>query len=78
MTVATQPGVSFGRPVRAPKSGFSTSVPGSIRTFDIMPDGKHFVGLVPAGQAQAGAPGLQQIQVVLNWFEDVKQRASGK
>jgi hypothetical protein len=26
----------------------------------------------------AGTPSAPQIQVVLNWFEDVKQRALGK
>jgi hypothetical protein len=76
VTVTTQPSVSFGRPIRAPRSGFSTSIPASIRTYDALPDGQHFIGVVPAGQAQSGS-GVPQIQVVLNWFEDVKQRAPG-
>jgi serine/threonine-protein kinase len=78
MTVTTQPSVNFGRPVRAPKSGFATSIPGSVRTFDILPDNKHFIGVVPAGQVQSGAARQQEIRVVLNWFEDVKQRAQGQ
>ena len=79
MSVTTQPSVSFGTPARAPRSGFTTGVPASVRTYDILPDGKHFLGVVPAGQTQAGsAAGPQQIQVVLNWFEDVKQRAPGR
>jgi hypothetical protein len=52
-------------------------IPANVRTYDVLPDGKHFVGVVPAGQAQAGAPGMAQIQVVLNWFEDLKQRTAG-
>jgi len=75
MSFNTRPSVSFGIPVRAPKSGFNTNVPTSVRTYDILPDGKHFIGVVAAGQTQQGSAGLQQIQVVLNWFEDVKQRA---
>ena len=75
MSISTQPSVSFGSPVRAPKSGFATSVPASIRTFDILPDGKHFIGVIPAAQVQNGTHNSLQIQVVLNWFEDLKQRA---
>jgi Tol biopolymer transport system component len=77
MSIRTQPSVSFGHPVRAPKSGFATQIPASVRTFDILADGKHFIGVVPAGQTQPGSAGAPQIQVVLNWFEDVKQRAPG-
>ena len=60
----------------APRSGFTTAVPASVRTYDILPDSKRFIGVVPAG-TQSGQT-AQQIQVVLNWFEDVKQRAQGK
>jgi hypothetical protein len=65
--------MSFGNPVRAPRSGFGTQVGAVVRTFDILPDGKRFIGVVPVGQPQPGAAGFQ-IQVVLNWFEDVKHR----
>ena len=74
VSVTTKPSLSFGSPVRAPKSGFTTGSPAAVRTFDILPDGKHFIGVAPAGQTQTGG-GPAQIQVVLNWFEDVKQRA---
>src|SRR5207302_4521974 len=36
MSVSTQPSVSFGSPVRAPRSGFATQIPASVRTFDIL------------------------------------------
>jgi serine/threonine protein kinase len=75
VSVSTQPSPSFGSPVRAPKVGFNTAAPGAVRPYDILPDGKHFIGVVNAGQTQTGG-GPPQIQVVLNWFEDVKQRAS--
>jgi serine/threonine-protein kinase len=79
MSITTQPSVSFGSPVHAPRAGFNTQVPASVRTFDILPDGKHFIGVVAAGTSQAGGgAGQPQIQVVLNWFEDVKSRAPGK
>ena len=74
VTITTKPGVSFGSPTRAPKSGFITNVPATVRTFDVLPDGEHLIGIVNAGAAQSGTTTAPQIQVVLNWFEDVKQR----
>jgi Tol biopolymer transport system component len=79
MRVSTQPSVRFGSPVRAPRSGFQTAVPASVRTYDILPDGKRFLGVVAAGPPQSGDPaGTPQIRVVLNWFEEVKRRAPGR
>ena len=78
VSVTTQSGVSFGNPVRAPKAGFVTFAPVGVRSYDILPDGKRFVGVVPYGDSPSGAPGAPQIRVVLNWFEEVKQRAKGK
>ena len=40
---------------------------------EVYPDGKRFVGVVAAGQTQSGAPAAPQIQVVLNWFEELKR-----
>jgi Tol biopolymer transport system component len=70
-----QPAVSFGKPVRLPKSGFTTAIPASIRTYDVLPDGKHFLGAT--ARIEAGAQNAASIQVVLNWFEELKQRVSG-
>jgi serine/threonine-protein kinase len=77
ISVNTKPSVSFGSPVRAPRAGFGTQTGASVRTFDILPDGKRFIGVVRAGQQQPGTAG-PLIEVVLNWFEDVKQRAPVK
>jgi hypothetical protein len=74
VSVATKPSPSFGSPVRATRAGFITASPSGGRPYDVLPDGKHFIGVVAAGQAQTGAT-TGQIHVVLNWFEDVKQRA---
>ena len=40
---------------------------------DITPDGK-FIGIVPSGQSEIGTSYGLQIQVVLNWTEELKQR----
>ena len=50
------------------------------RTFDITPDGR-ILGVVPADQSQSGMPAqsqVQQIQVVLNWFEELKSKVPTK
>jgi hypothetical protein len=49
--------------------------PGTPRQFDITPDGKQFIVIMPPG-ASTDPRQAQQIQVVLNWFEELKQRAS--
>jgi Tol biopolymer transport system component len=69
VTFEARPAVAFGKPVRLPKGGFSTAIPAAVRTFDLMPDGKHFLGVT-----EGGTQGPPSIQVVLNWFEELKQR----
>jgi len=51
--------------------------PATARDYDITPDGK-IVGVVAAGQTRSGTAASPQIQVVLNWFEELKQRTSVK
>jgi hypothetical protein len=51
-----------------------------IGNWDISPDGKRFLLLKPpesAGQASAAA-GPRKINIILNWFEELKQRVSAK
>ena len=74
VTVTTKPSLSFSAPVEAP-SGFATATIANPRNFDMLPDGKHFIGMVAAGEAQNGSAAAPQFQVVLNWFEEVRSRA---
>jgi serine/threonine-protein kinase len=74
VAVATKPAFSFGNPVAIPRR-FGTADPISPRPYDVMPDGR-FVGVGAA--AQIGPTGPAQIQVVLNWFEELKARAPVK
>jgi len=39
-----------------------------------MPDGRRLIGLVAPGQGQVSTLTLTQINVVLNWFEELKQQ----
>jgi Tol biopolymer transport system component len=70
----TQSGVTFGPPAEV-----SQAVPrprltlNEVRGYDLLPNGK-FLSLVPEGdQDIAGLLPRQQIEVVLNWFEELKR-----
>ena len=73
VAIATQPSLTFGNPVALPIKGFLQRV-GSWRDYDISPDGKQLLVVLPPGTASSDAPQALQIQVVLNWFEELKQR----
>jgi Tol biopolymer transport system component/predicted Ser/Thr protein kinase len=77
VAVQTQPSFTFANPVALPISGIQPN-PGGSREFDITPDGKQFIALVPAGQTAADPRSGLQIRVVLNWFEELKQRSAAK
>jgi hypothetical protein len=77
--VRTQPTFSFGKPTTLPINGFFQPVPGQ-RNFDVAPDGKHLVVVMPASATQN--ENIQrlnpQINVVLNWFSELQQRVPVK
>jgi Tol biopolymer transport system component len=73
VSVTTKPTVAFGNPVPVPRT-FTLGPPGSRRAYDVTPSGK-FVGVMAAGAAATTGPVvLQRIHVVLNWFEELRQR----
>jgi serine/threonine-protein kinase len=75
--VQTQPAFSYGEPAVVPVERVFQPE-GGLRAYDVMPDGKLLV-LVPS--VQPGAPETrrtQQIQVVLNWFRELKERVPVK
>ena len=67
--VSTQPTFSAGKPKTLFEGSF-VPTPRSLANYDVSPDGQHFLMLKPSEQAQAPA----QINVVLNWFEELKRR----
>jgi eukaryotic-like serine/threonine-protein kinase len=75
-TITTQPSFSFSPPVPVPRGGAFTGGVTGQRNYDVMPDGR-ILGVIAAGQSQAAEP-TPQIQVVLNWFEDLKRRVPTK
>ena len=78
VTISTQPAFRFGEPVALPRP-FLYLASASARTYDISRDGQRFLGLIDATQAaQPGGAETPQIQVLLNWFDELKRRAPVK
>jgi eukaryotic-like serine/threonine-protein kinase len=69
--VDTKSGFSLGKP-RMLFEGPYVRTSASFAFYDVSPDGQRFLMLKPSEQAQAPAPA--QINVVLNWFEELKQK----
>jgi hypothetical protein len=77
VSVTMRPTFAFGNPVPVPKPFVERGF-GFERNNDITLDGKRFLGVVTAGQTASGTSAAPQIQVVLNWFEELKARVPTK
>jgi len=75
-SITTQPSFAFGDPVQVPRP-FLTGGPSVVRNNDMTPDGK-ILGVAVAGQTVAGTQANIPLQVVLNWFEELKARVPTK
>ncbi len=42
--------------------------------YDMSPDGERLLMVFPADQADSGEASRSQINIVLNWFEELKER----
>jgi serine/threonine-protein kinase len=71
--VRTQPSFAVGTPRPLPIEGFALR---DGRSYDITPDSTRFIVMLPPSETRAGE--TLQINVVLNWFQDLKQRAPVK
>jgi serine/threonine-protein kinase len=71
VSITTEPSFTFGNAVAVPKK-FQLGPANARRAYDITPGGK-FVGLIPTGQTASGPIIDPQIQVVLNWTEELKR-----
>jgi Tol biopolymer transport system component len=70
VTVRTQPTFGFTKPVAVPRR-FAVAFPANPRPYDVLPDGRFVtVGAASGPEQQASL----QIQVVLNWFEELKRK----
>ncbi len=66
VAVRTTPAFEFSNPQVLP---ISIITPG--RQYDVMPDGQRFLITIPTEQTETARP---QINIVLNWFEELKER----
>jgi len=72
--IRTTPSVSVGPPTLVPIEG--TVHPVAQRNYDVTPDGKQLIVVLPAslGSSDSTSRPAQEINVVLNWFEELKAR----
>ena len=69
--VKTAPDFTFGNERTLPIERFL--IFSFYRDYDITPDGQRFVMVFPEGQAEPGESSRGRIEVVLNWFEELKR-----
>jgi Tol biopolymer transport system component len=74
VTVSTRSGFAWSDPVLIPR-GFNVTAGGigRSRTYDLMPDGQRFIGVTGEEVLAQAQPAAPQIQVVLNWSEELKR-----
>ena len=70
--IVTEPAFGFSNEQTLPVEGFN--VVAYYRDYDISPDGEQLLMVFPADQPDSGEPARLKINVVLNWFEDLKER----
>jgi hypothetical protein len=73
--VRTEKSFAFGNAVALPIEGIINPGP---RPYDITPDGKYFLVMYPQSQTNPVKAPPDQINVTLNWFEELKQRVPVK
>jgi hypothetical protein len=66
--ITTQPTFQAGTPRVLLEEGFRLTGRGSSANYDVTPDGQRFL------MVQGGDANLTQLNVVLNWFEELKRR----
>jgi serine/threonine protein kinase len=71
------PTFSFGRPVSLPGE-YATMAFGGARNYDIMRDGKRFIIAAPFTGTDPGSAARREFQIVVNWFEELKQRVPAR
>jgi serine/threonine-protein kinase len=76
VSVVTQPTFAFGKTTALPRL-LAMSAPSGRTTYDVLPDGRH-IGMVTWGQKEYLRPPLDQIQVVFNWFDEIKRRVPSR
>jgi eukaryotic-like serine/threonine-protein kinase len=78
VSFTARPQVQFGRPADFPREGRTEPNPSTTRRWaDAMPDGDHIMSVTTVAATQ-GTQTPQEIAIVLNWFDEIRQRVPGK
>ena len=78
--VTGRSGLSFSNPVPIQTGTWKNTFggPTTIRNYDVSRDGKRFIGVIASGVSDSGTPRTPQIQVVLNWFDELRRLVAAK
>jgi serine/threonine-protein kinase len=74
VNIATEPTFEVSEPSTVPRPAITGGGPGLPRAYDVAPDGQHLV--VIAAQGFQGSPVAPQIEFVLNWTDELKNRVA--
>jgi len=77
LPIRTQPEFAFGTPASLPAGNFGSTNPAFPRNRDVDGTGKRFITPVLANDAEPGSV-AGEIRVVLNWFQELKERVPTK
>jgi hypothetical protein len=75
VNITTSPTFAFSNPTPLPRGVFAEGGPTTIRNYDLTRDGR-LLAVVAARSIDSEAARTPQLQVVLNWQEELKQRLS--
>jgi len=78
VAVETEPEFTAEKPEELFRGTYYSDPPGGNPSWDISPDGKRFLILKPSAAADPESSASSRINVVVNWFEELKARAPAK
>jgi serine/threonine-protein kinase len=78
VSVKRDPAFSLDVPKILFRGSYVSLTSGDDSSWDISPDGRRFLMMKEPKPAAAAGGGPRRIQIVLNWFEELKQRVPAK
>jgi hypothetical protein len=78
VTVSTQPTFAFAVPVAVSSGPLRLGFTQPERQYDVMPDGRRLVAAVDVAERETATGVSAQLQVVLNWAEELKRLAPAR
>lgn len=74
VSVETEPAFRLGKPEVLFRGIYAAGRPNDLQPWDISPDGQRFLMMKEVGPSTSPDSGPSKINVVVNWFEELKQR----